>query len=178
MKWTLVTSNIHKVNEIARFLDRDIGHRDLDLVEIQSVDVAEVVEAKARLAFEKLKSPVMVEDTGLSFATLNGLPGALVKWFLKSLGADGMCKMLDGYKSRSAFAETVIATFDGEELKIFQGRIDGHIAREPKGNLGFGWDSIFIPEGTDKTFAEMTDAERAAHSPRTRALEFMLTPQT
>lgn len=164
-----VTSNYQKLKEFESILGIKLNHSDLDLDEIQSVDVEEVVTHKAKQAYELLKEPVVVEDTGLYFEELNGLPGALVKFFIKKLKLNQICSLVK--ENRKATAITCIAFFDGQELKIFKGETKGEIALEPKGINGFGWDPIFIPEGYIQTFAEITSEEKEYKFMRKEAIE-------
>lgn len=151
----LATSNEHKAHELQLLLDRPVQRVKLDLPEIQAVDVREVIEAKAREAYRLVGKPVFVEDTGLAFVAWNGLPGALVRWFLERVGNAGICQMLEGYEQRTASAETCIGYFDGAHCFVFSGVVTGQIVHTPRGSGGFGWDPIFMPEGWGKTFAEM-----------------------
>lgn len=168
---TLVTQSLDKVDEFSRLLGRRIAHVHVDVPEVQSLDPAEVASHKARRAYDMLaNTPVLVEDTGLSVQAWNGLPGALIKWFLKSVGPTGLCRMLKPFQSAKAVAETALAVCDGE-VRVFIGRTSGVIAPEPAGASGFGWDAIFIPDGATRTFAEMQPDEKDAHSMRRRALE-------
>ena len=151
-----VTGNLNKVREAREILGFEIEHMDLDLPEIQTPDLRAVATAKANQAWEKLQSPVMVEDSGLICAAWNGLPGALVKWFEKSVGCQGMLRMLSGFDNREAYAVCMTAVHDGAQVRIAEGRVRGSIARQMKGENGFGWDVIFIPEGHSRTYAEMS----------------------
>lgn len=156
----LATGNEHKVREFQQLLDRPIQPITLDLSEIQAVDVKEVIMAKAREAYNLVGKPVFVEDTGLSFVAWNGLPGALIRWFLDRVGNEGICQMLQSYDQTAASAETCIGYFDGVDCHVFSGVVPGHIVRSPRGSGGFGWDAIFMPAGWDKTFAEMADEKK------------------
>ena len=80
-----ITGNKNKVKEFQEILGFKIESRDLDIQEMQEVDVLKVSADKAKKAFQILKRPVITEDTGLFFDELNGLPGALIKWFEKRL---------------------------------------------------------------------------------------------
>ncbi len=155
----IVTGNPAKAQVIQAAIERPTTHIKLDLPEIQSVDVREVIEHKARGAYQAVGKPVLVEDTGLFVKAWNGLPGALVKWFLHTVGNDGICKMLASYDQLDAVAEACLGYFDGENFVAFSGVIEGSIARQPRGQGGFGWDPIFIPNGWEKTFAELTPEE-------------------
>ena len=163
MKLAIVTGNANKVAQIAKHLEHPIEQIDVDLPEIQAVRVEDVIEAKAREAFRQVRRPVIVEDTGLAFEAWNGLPGALIKWFLESMGNEGICKMLNGFDNRRVVAQTCIGFYDGDasgsEFVAFSGFASGVVPVEPRGTLGFGWDAIFQPEGSTKTFAEMTPDE-------------------
>lgn len=152
-------------------LDVPVQQLQIDLPEIQAVDVRAVIEAKAKAAYAKAKQPVIVEDTGLSFEAWNGLPGALITWFLQSVGVVGICTMLNGFKSRKATAETCIGYYDGVEFSLFCGRTDGSIADVPRGTGGFGWDSLFVPDGYAETFAELATEQKTAFSMRTEAAQ-------
>lgn len=174
MEYIFVTRSSDKAREVERMLGVPIERRDLDLPELQAVDVKDVVAAKARLAYETLGGmPVIVEDTGLYIDAWNKLPGALVRWFIQCVGDEGICAMLSAFSNRAAWAETAVGTYDGQ-LRIYAGRVDGRIAPQPAGRGGFGWDTIFVPNGSEKTFAEMTPTEKDRYSMRRIAFEAML----
>ncbi|HZI67822.1 MAG TPA: non-canonical purine NTP pyrophosphatase [Thermoanaerobaculia bacterium] len=142
---------------------------DLDLPEPQALEPAQVAEAKARAAFERLGRAVLVEDSGLAVEAWGGFPGALVKWLEKSARLEGIARMLDPFPDRSARAVCAIVYFDGEILHAARGVAEGSIAPSPRGTEGFGWDALFVPEGGNRTFAEMTPAEKDRSSHRGRA---------
>ena len=165
----LVTSNRNKLREFEQILGFRIENAALDLDEIQTVEVEDVVEHKAKQAFERIKKPVLCEDTGLYFDEWNGLPGALMKWFGRTIGYENLCSLLR--ENRKARAKTVIGYFDGKNYESFKGEVAGTISLFPKGTGNFGWDPIFIPEGSDRTFAQMTTEEKNEISMRRIALE-------
>jgi len=167
----LATSNVHKTNEVQRLLNRPVRQITLDLPEIQAVDVHAVIEQKARAAYALVGKPVLVEDTSLAFHAWNGLPGALIRWFLDGVGNEGICKMLAQFADRTATAETCLGYVDGENFHLFSGAIVGQIAHAPRGENGFGWDALFIPDGWTKTFAEMTLDEKGLISMRGLAVQ-------
>ena len=164
----LVTSRAEKAEEAAR-LGFPVERVDLDLPEPQALDPGEIVEAKAHDAFARLRAPVLVEDSGLSIAAWNGFPGALVKWMERTVGLDGIARMLDAFADRRAVAVCVVASFDGEHLRVARGETPGSIAASPRGTRGFGWDRLFVPEGATRTFAEMSPEEKDRVSHRRRA---------
>lgn len=168
---TFITSSDPKLAEVERMLGQPLAREFIALEEIQAIALEPVVRHKAQQAHAALGRPVLVEDTGLAFAAWNGLPGALVKWFLVSLGVEGICRLLASEKNREATATTVFAHYDGKELRVFSGEVQGVISPTPRGSAGFGWDAIFQPLGSERTFAEMTPAEKDGFSMRRLALE-------
>jgi non-canonical purine NTP pyrophosphatase (RdgB/HAM1 family) len=168
-----VSSNAGKVQEVAAIVGAPIAQLDLDLPEIQALDVAEVARHKARTAFAQAGRPVVVEDTGLGIDALHGLPGALVRWFLATIGPAGICDLIPPGADRSARARTAVALCAGETVELFVGETAGVIVPAPIGEGGFGWDAIFQPTGATGTFAQMDAAERAVYSMRRRALEHL-----
>ena len=163
-----VTSRAEKALEAER-LGFDIERLDLDLPEPQALDPSEIVEAKARAAYAVVSRPVLVEDSGLAIRAWGGFPGALVKWLEKSAGVAALARMLDAFPDRSATATCAIGFCDGGEVLTARGETHGSIARSPRGEGGFGWDVLFIPEGSSQTFAEMAPAEKDRISHRRRA---------
>ena len=168
-----VTSNHDKALEAAEILGIELHSIALDLPELQSLGFAEVAAGKAAAAREALDgpdSPILVEDSGLVFEAWNGLPGALTKWFLGSVGKVGLLKMLSAYDDCSARAvcAVAVATADGS-VRAFVGEVEGEIPPEPRGGGGFGWDPIFVPKGSSLTYAELGPSKHK-DSHRTRAL--------
>jgi len=172
MKITFITGNEAKVAQLSRFLKIPVDHRKIDLEEIQSLDLEEIVDQKAKQAYGIVKSPVLVEDVSLVYTALNGLPGPFIRWFLEQLGNTGLCRLINHYnKDRSATAKVDYAYFDGKILQIFTGEIHGKIAAHPRGENDFGWSPVFIPDGTDKTLAELSHDEYENFSMRKIALK-------
>ena len=168
---TFITGNPSKAEQLSRHLDFPIRHLKLDIPEIQSLDLLEVVEFKAKEAYKQIQSTVLIEDTSLVFNALGKLPGPLIKWFLTELGNDGLPKLLSGYEDRSSIATACFGLYDGKELKIFEGKTEGTIAMAPSGEGGFGWDPIFTPKGKEKTWAEADMKEQDETSMRKIALQ-------
>jgi len=154
-----VTGNQKKADYLSELLGLPVEHYKVALDEIQTMDIRVLIEHKAKQAYETIGKPVLIEDQGLSFTALNGLPGPFIKFFVEETGLVACCKMLDGFSDRSARADCMFAYYDGENLTMFSGGLDGEIATEPRGIGGFGWDPIFIPSGYIKTRAELTLAE-------------------
>lgn len=170
-KITFVTGNANKARELENYLGITINQQKLDLPEIQSLDLATVAIAKAQTAYQLLGTPVLVEDTALTFSALGKLPGPFIKYFLESLQNEGMTHLLNTYKNRNASAMTCFAFVDKNGLQTFVGETLGTIADKPRGKEGFGWDAIFIPSGHTETWAEMTLGEKQKTSMRVRSLD-------
>lgn len=166
-----ITGNAGKAKYLSDYFHIPVEHKKLDLVEIQSLNLKEIVEDKAKRAYEMVKSPVIVEDVSLTFKGLKKLPGPLIKWFLETLGNDGLISLVDSLNTREAVAEVEFALCDEEGVHTFGGSIEGSISETPRGEMGFGWDPIFIPNGYSETWAEMDDNEKHATSMRKIALE-------
>jgi len=171
MTLTFITGNAAKAEQLARHLEFPVKHKKLDIPEIQSLDLKEVAQHKAKEAYKQIESPVLVEDTSLVFHALGKLPGPLIKWFLEELGNEGLCRLLDSYQDRTALAKVCFCFYNGNTQKVFEGEMKGTIADSPKGERGFGWDPIFIPQGKTKTWGEMDIEEQKETSIRRIALK-------
>ena len=172
-----ITGNKNKLEEVRAITGLKVVARNLDIPEIQALDVEEVAKAKALEAFKITGQPVIVDDTGMRIDALNSLPGALVAWFLDTLKPEGIVKLLLQEKNRKASVSTCIAYADQTGVFAFTGTVHGEIAESLRGESGFGYDPIFIPEGHNKTYAEMGSEEKNEISMRKIALtkfkEFM-----
>jgi non-canonical purine NTP pyrophosphatase (RdgB/HAM1 family) len=158
MKITFITGNQSKADYLQKYLGFPVEHHKLDLEEIQSLDLHEIVEHKVRQAYQTLKTPVLVEDVSLEFEALGRLPGTFIKFFLQEMSFEIICSLLDN-KNRKAKSRCVFGYFDGEHLELFEGELAGEIADKPSGENGFGWDKIFIPDGYDVTRASLSEED-------------------
>jgi non-canonical purine NTP pyrophosphatase (RdgB/HAM1 family) len=169
--WVLVTGNDHKWHEAQRILGVTLERVRLDLPELQEESIAAVAREKAFTAWDKLQRPLIVEDAGIELSALGGFPGPFIKWWERLGGLTSICRALDTAPTRQAFAVCALGIATERGVHVVEGRISGQISREPTGDGGFGWDSIFIPDGGEKTFAQMTAEEKDAQSHRRRAWE-------
>ena len=163
------TTNENKLREDKNILKMDVESVPLDIDEIQSIDTEEVAVKKAEAYYNALSKPILIEDVAFTFNALNGLPGTYIKDFLKALGNQGMIDLLKGRRDRGAVAIATLVYFDGEP-HVFPGEVTGKIAEKIRGESGFGWDQIFIPDGDSRSFAEMGEAEKAKYSHRAKSL--------
>ena len=167
---TFITGNDNKFSEVKAIIP-EIIQLDLDLPEIQSLDPQEIVEFKLKEAAKTLPGNFIVEDTSLYIEGLHGLPGPFVKWFIKSLGREGLAKLAIGSGANYAEARTIIGYADDSgNTHYFEGRISGKIVM-PLGETSFGWDPIFQPDGYEVTFAEMEIDEKNKISMRRQAAQ-------
>lgn len=156
------TSSRNKASLVLRLAAEPIEVIDLELTELQSLSFEVVVGYKARQAFSIVKRPVIVSDSGIIFNALGSLPGPLSKWFVDSLGVEGMARMLDSYSDRTAMAVTCFAYFDGNDLRISRAERKAMVAYSiPSGNRWGGWADLMIYEGCDKVWPELSFEEQA-----------------
>ena len=171
-----VTGNLNKLREVREMIGEGIHIEavPVDLPEYQGQPL-DIASSKCKTAYAQLKRPVIIEDTGLCFNALGGLPGPYIKWFLSAVQPIGLYKLLAGFEDKSGYAKCIFAYFDGstmEEPMLFDGRCHGTIVA-PRGTAQFGWDPIFEPTGFTQTFAEMPSIEKAAISHRGIAFRAM-----
>lgn len=170
MSLYFITGNKGKLAEVQRVL-KDVEALDIDLPEIQSLDAHEIIKAKLVEAQKHQKGEFIVEDNSLYLEGINGLPGPLIKWFLKTVGNDGLYKMAEASGNFNAEAKVVIGYSNpAGEISFFEGGTKGTIV-SARGDNGFGWDPIFQPEGYSKTFGELTAEEKNSFSMRRIAVE-------
>lgn len=169
----LITGNEGKAAEFSRLLGIEVSNQKVALPELQATDVAVVAKSKAEAAYAAIGKPVFVDDTGLTIHAWGELPGALIAWFMDNVGNDGIIKMMDGWEDRSASVTTALGYCDENGSQVFTGVLRGSIAEAPRGDNGFGYDPIFVPEGGDQTFAEMDAAQKDSVSMRALAAKAM-----
>ena len=147
-----------------------------EIIEPQSDNLTTVALAKIAQGVELLatqgrfEESLLVEDSGLFIDALPEFPGVYSAHVLQSIGCEGILRLLD--ENRSAHFLTVAALWTGEAVEVFVGRCDGTISIDVKGDGGFGYDPIFIPNECEngRTFAEMSAEEKSTYSHRGRAL--------
>ncbi len=166
----MVTGNPNKAREVAAYFEGvlEVEHVPLDCPEFRDDDVGEIARGKAEFAYRTLARPLIVDDTALSIDALRGFPGPYAAYVQKTLGNEGIVKLMEGVTDRSAHFETAIAFADERGIRVFRGILPGTIVT-PRGEEGFGYDPIFAYEG--QTLAEMPLAAKSRVSHRARALE-------
>ncbi len=158
-KVTFITGNQGKADYLSKYLGYPVDHIKLDLDEIQSINLNEIVEHKVLQAYKKINKPVIVEDVSLEFEALGGLPWPFIKFFLENNSFETVCSMISKDLTRNAIAKCVFGYFDGVDLKLFEWKLDWEIAKAPEGDNGYGWDKIFIPKGYSVTRASLSEED-------------------
>ena len=166
MKIIFATNNAHKLSEVQAVLGPDF-----ELVTPRSVGITEEIPEQQ----DRTGCDCFADDTGLEVEALGGAPGVHSARYATdghdfAANNELLLRNLEGVGDRRARFRTVISLIlDGEE-HLFEGIVEGHIAQCASGSEGFGYDPLFIPEGSTKTYAEMTPAEKNALSHRGRAV--------
>ena len=180
----LSTDNINKLREIREILeDLDIkiyGKSDIEGLDFEVIEDGDTLYdnalKKASAMAERVDYAVLADDTGLFVKALNGEPGVhSARYASEHDDKKNREKLLNNLKDkedRSAYFKTEIILIDEDKNIIpIEGVCPGKISLEERGDNGFGYDSIFIPNGFDKTFAEMSHEEKNQISHRSRALK-------
>lgn len=168
-KLILVSSNPNKGIEVERILNVPVLRVSIALPEIQAATVEEITRYKVDVAKSKGYHRLVVEDVSLGFDELGNFPGPYVRWLLEAAGGKGLAAIAYALNNRSAKALCCVGYWDGDRIHLFLGETAGEILVQPRGERHFGWDAWFKPAGQEKTFAEMTPAEKDAISHRGRA---------
>ena len=158
-----VSSNNHKFQEAKIILDSfgiKLGFIKSTLEEIQSNSLKEIALCKAKDAFSKCKKPLIIEDDGIFINSLNGFPGPYSSYIFKTIGNKGILNLLK--QNRKAKFVSIITYCDKNILESFDAKIDGSISKSVKGK-GWGYDPIFIPNNSQKTFAELNNKNELSH---------------
>lgn len=180
-KLVFATNNAHKLEEIRSILGSEI--EILSLADIGChADIPETADTlegnaliKARYVYSHFHTDCFADDTGLEVDALGGLPGVHTARYAYPDRHDpeaNMLKLLDALKeknNRNARFRTVIALIENGKEHLFEGTVEGSIARAKQGTEGFGYDPIFIPEGESQTFAQLGEDTKNSMSHRARA---------
>lgn len=166
----------HKVGTDYTIINlNDLGHTE-DIPETADTFAGNAL-LKAEFGFQKYGKPCFSDDSGLEVEALNNAPGVYSARYAgeprsDERNMDKLLQALEGVENRNACFKTVIAYIDNSGKEhYFEGKIEGKITREKRGDGGFGYDPIFIPNGFDKTFAELSLEEKGKISHRALAVE-------
>lgn len=184
MKHRLViaTNNAHKLEEI-----RAVVGNQFDIVSLAEIDchedipeTADTLEGnallKAQFVHERYGLDVFADDTGLEVEALDGRPGVFTARYAfpdrhdTEANVSKLLHEMEGKSNRRAQFRTVIALIMDGQTHLFEGKVEGHITTERRGTEGFGYDPVFSPEDTEKTFAELGTDVKNRLSHRARAV--------
>lgn len=173
MKIEYVTGNLQKFQEAQHILEGyELEQVNIELTEIQG-DSLDIIKAKAKEAYRILQRPLIVEDVSICCPAINDLPGPYIKDFLRKLSDVGFCELIHKFDDHRVRAICLAAYIDGKQQpQVFEGVTEGVIVK-PKGNTRHGtysWNCIFLPNGFNKTFGEMSLKEHSQVSMRNIAL--------
>lgn len=171
-----VTNNFNKFNEARRVLGEyriAVGMLRVKTAEIQGDKIEEIAQASVIEASKNCNLPIIVEDAGLFIEALRGFPGPYAAYVYKTIGNAGLVRLMENAENRNAKFQSAIAFCNGYTAPVcFEGEASGKITKEErkeKGKSVFGFDPIFQPLGSVKTFAEMTIGEKNDFSHRAKA---------
>lgn len=177
MELFFVSKNADKRIEVSEIMLQG-GYKiqpiDVEIKEIQSPDILEIVDDKLLKAFQKIQRPLIVEHTGLIIHDFGDLPGGLTQIFGDSLGEIKFSEYFTKLGAVNATAETIIGFCDGKIKTTFSGTVNGKIVFPPRGVSSFQWDNVFQPKNNTKTYGQMSTAEKSQNSMRRIALEKLI----
>ncbi len=181
MEFILASHNKNKIEEIRSIMPPEVIIHNLFELGYQEeiIEDGDTLEEnaaiKARTIAEKFSKPCIADDTGLEVEALDGRPGVYSARFA-GIPADAtrnitkLLREMNGIENRKARFRTLICLHNGHAELFFEGIVNGTIADEPKGGKGFGYDPVFIPDGYQRSFAELEPHEKNRISHRARAL--------
>ena len=156
------SSNPNKYREVEPILTRYgiVPHfAKVSLQEIQSESLLHIARSKSTDAFEYLQKPVIIEDDGFYVSSLNGFPGQYSSFVFKTLGNEGLLKLMEERTDRNAYFLSVIAFNNGHTSKLFTGKTHGLLSRFVTSG-GWGFDPIFVPKNTVMTYGELSQTNK------------------
>lgn len=157
--FTLITGNEQKIKEFEIVL-RGSGIRfevlRAEKPELRSDDPCEIVKVAAKTFSERLRKPVVVEDSGLFIEALRDFPGTCTKYAHERIGNSGILRLMKGVKNNRCWYKSAVGYCEpGKEPVCFLGVEEGKIAEKEKGKGGWGQDPVFIPKGCSRTYGEL-----------------------
>jgi len=185
MELIFATGNPHKVAEVQYLLPEGIRIKTLREIGIEEEipETGQTLEENALLKAEYVRQrgsrDVFAEDTGLEVKALHNAPGVYSARYAgpacdSRANLAKLLKEMEGIKDRRARFRTVIALILNEEIHRFEGIVNGYIAETASGSGGFGYDPVFVPEGFNRSFAELGDEVKSRISHRARAMKKMI----
>ncbi len=182
----IASGNTHKIEELRQVLNpmgielkSTLDFPDAEEVEEDQPDLEGNAMKKARFWHHKTGLPSLADDTGLEVDALNGAPGVYSARYagVNATYEDNVNKLLaelKGKENRTARFRTIVAFVTQNEKHLFEGACEGQITTDKRGEKGFGYDPVFMPEGYQKTFAELSSEEKNRISHRGKAVQKFL----
>ena len=174
MELFLASSNKHKFHEMSILLKGfgvSLKRKRLELFEPDSASLEETAKFKAKQAFEKIKKPVIAEDTGVFFEAYRDFPGPLAKRVFLGIGFEGLTALVKNARNRKAFFKTVVCFHDGKKFKTFSGKMNGTLLSRAvsvhKDRLPY--EKLFVPQGFTKALVDLSIDEKNRISHRATA---------
>tara|TARA_B100000609_G_scaffold82767_1_gene66025 strand:+ start:101 stop:682 length:582 start_codon:yes stop_codon:yes gene_type:complete len=177
-KLQIITSNNGKIKEFKEIFGDSKYlpvQNNIDYPEIQALSLEEVVDFGLSWLREKIEPPFVIDDSGVFIDNFDGFPGVYTRYVYDTIGLAGVLRQMEGVDNRACTFRCVLGllTESGEKQK-FVGECSGTLINELRGDGGFGYDPIFIPEGFDKTFAELASEEKNSISHRGKAMRELI----
>lgn len=176
-----ITSNKGKFVEVQnKFsgINIEVVQKDLGYPEIQAVSLEDVVLYGLNDVRKRFDKPFIIEDAGLFIDSLNGFPGVYSSYVYRTIGCDGILKLMEDFEKnserRAVFRSVFAFSMPNEKPILFVGECPGFISKDIRGCYGFGYDPIFIPDGETRTFAEMSVEEKNCFSHRGRSVDKLI----
>lgn len=155
---TFITGNGWRHDEAKRLLSGlNVERSRIALSKGDSEELAEIAKSRVLDGFRQLQSACFVENTGMFLESQVAFAGAEVKELLQELGPAAFSARYGG--AHGTTRVVVAYTNDGQDVKLFEGQSSGHVAREPRGEHGYGWDSVWVPDGFERTLAELNSSK-------------------
>ena len=181
----LASNNSHKIVELQQLLGYDFVIKTMkdigceDDIEEYGTTFEQNSRIKADYIYQKYGVNVIADDSGLEVKALNNRPGVYSARYAgeptnHQANMEKLLLELSGIANRRAKFRTVVTLILDGEHQIFEGEVSGKILTELRGNAGFGYDPLFVPDGFEKTFAEMTSDQKNVLSHRAKAIKSLL----
>lgn len=155
---TFVTGNGWRHDEAQRLLSGlHVERSRIALAKGDASELEDIASARVRDAFRQLQAPCFVENTGMFLDTADAFAGARFKRLVEELGEEAFAERYAG--ARGMTRVVVAYTADGEQVRLFTGQSSGKVAAAPRGDGGYGWDRLWIPDGFERTLAELKSSK-------------------
>ena len=185
MELYFITHNVSKyeeASELAKNFKLSVKWKNIEYEELQEDTLEMIAEKSCKRILEKGSKisdlNFFLEDAGLFINALNGFPGPYSSYVYRTIGNEGILKLMEENGNRESHFKSVVAFFSDNYIKLFTGITEGEITFFKKGQKGFGFDPIFKPKNCKQTFAEMSLKTKNLYSHRQKSLRELFTSLT